>query len=166
MPEASGYRSSGTLASRMKTFVKTIVIIVGIILLLAVAVFCSYEFYVYPRMKPMLDHDLAHSYTRILSQTELQDLSALSIPLPTTPTAVSHSDIRRLLQRLHDTGHFPEWKPEYKLLDYEGHQLEFTIRRKDSTNPPVIFQGSDRLRSGNFVFSVKASTMSEAIEAP
>lgn len=148
----------------MKTFVKRLLLVIGALLLIAFAAFCYYAYFVFPKFRPMMDHDLAMNYARVLSQAKLEDLSALGIPPPaTTRTSLSQSDTRRILQRLHDEGLFPEWRPDFNLLGLEGKPLEFSFRLKEAAAGKSVAYPGGR-REGDFVFSVKASTLPEAVE--
>jgi hypothetical protein len=113
------------------------------------------------QLSPMLDHDLAWNYSRVLSQTTAADLATVSIRVPDKPTVLSQIDARQLLQHLHDTGRFPEWKPSFRLLDHGGKPLEFTLL----PTPPTanIYPKQPK---GDYTFAVKPSTLSDPVQYP
>lgn len=109
----------------------------------------------------MMDHDSAYNYSRVLSQTTTADLAAVSIRVPEKPTVLSQIDTRQLLQRLHDTGRFPEWKPTFRLLDCCGKPLEFTIL----PTPPTA-NVYPELPKGDYTFAIKPSTLRAPVQYP
>ncbi len=113
------------------------------------------------QLSPMLDHDLAWNYSRVLSQTTAADLATVSIRVPDKPTVLSQIDARQLLQHLHDDGRFPEWKSSFRLLDHSGKPLEITIL---PTPPPA--DPTHQLVQGDYTFTVKPSTLSDPVQYP
>jgi hypothetical protein len=127
----------------------------------ALAALLVHRFLIYPQLCPMLDHDFAWNYSRVLSQTTAADLAAVSIRVPDQPAVLSQIDTRQLLQRLHDTGRFPEWKPSFRLLDCRGKPLEFTIL----PTPPTA-NVYPELPKGDYTFAIKPSTLRDPVQYP
>ncbi len=103
----------------------------------ALAAYLVYRVFLFPQLAPTMDHDFAYNYSRILSQTTSADLAAVSIRVPGQPTVLSQIDARQLLQHLHDTGRFPEWKPSFRLVDSRGKPWSspFSPRRRLPIRP-------------------------------
>jgi hypothetical protein len=149
-----------------KSFLPRILIwTLAVALILAGIIFSFLKFVVLP-LTPMLDHDLASNYSTIFSRLKAEDLTALGIPKPEGESSLPHSDARRLLQRLHDTDRFPEWKPEFVLRDFKGNAFEFSIRPNDRTDRGAPISSSRKLERGDYIVSIKVSTLSDPVEAP
>lgn len=142
---------------RLLRILTTILIFAGSAALAALLV---YRFLIYPQLCPMLDHDFAWNYSQVLSQTTAADLAAVSIRIPDRPTVLSQIDTRQLLQRLHDTGRFPEWKPSFRLVDCRGKPLEFTIL----PTPPTANTHPGQSK-GDYTFTVKPSTLRDPVQS-
>lgn len=162
-PESLSPASSKTAYSSptMRGFLRIIATILIFAGSAALAAFLVYKFYIFPQLTPMLDHDLAWNYSQVLSQTTAADLAAVSIRIPDQPTVLTQIDARQLLQRLHDTGRFPEWKPSFRLVDSRGKPLEFTIL----PTPPTANVHPKQLK-GDYTFTVKPSTLRDPVQYP
>lgn len=125
----------------------------------ALAAYLVYRIFLFPQIAPMMDYDRAFHYSRVLSQTTAADLAALSIRVPDKPTVLSQIDTRQLLQRLHDTGRFPEWKSTFRLLDNRGKPMEFTL-----LPTPTNADGSRALVRGDYTFTVKPSSLPDPVQ--
>jgi hypothetical protein len=143
----------------MKAITKTLLGWSMVVLVASVGVYLL-AFYVYPSLSVMRDHAMALKYSRVLSQVKVEDLTTLSIPQPSPSRPISQSEIRKLLQHLHDNQLFPEWKPDFKLQDSKGVPFEFSIQTYDPDESIHTYTG---YRQGDFIFGVKPSTLPHAV---
>lgn len=128
-----------------------------------IAIGCFGVFSAYQTSKGYSNWEHSANLSRDLSPTTADDLEFIGVTLPSSRAEMSPEQVSRLIQRLHQTGRFPDATSWRKLVDLYGAPYQFSVRRREPEN--WYWTSKDRSQGAKeFVFEIRTPNWDEVIE--